>query len=57
MVSTEFLARVEQLPLVWSTEPGSFAHLGFTSRYPALVRDCVELNGVRFSVEQRQRLQ
>ncbi|KAE8882540.1 hypothetical protein PF003_g33342 [Phytophthora fragariae] len=45
MVSTEFLARVEQLPLVWSTEPGSFAHLGFTSRYPALVRDCVELNG------------
>ncbi|KAE9024086.1 hypothetical protein PR003_g12057 [Phytophthora rubi] len=57
MVSTEFLARVEQLPLVWSTEPGSFAHLGFTSRYPALVRDCVELNGVCFSVEQRQRLQ
>ncbi|KAG6621881.1 uncharacterized protein IUM83_07440 [Phytophthora cinnamomi] len=56
MVSTEFLARVEQLPLVWSSEPGSFARLGFTSRYPALVRDCVELNGDRFSVQQRQRL-
>ncbi|KAG7375354.1 hypothetical protein PHYPSEUDO_001687 [Phytophthora pseudosyringae] len=56
MVSPEFLARVEQLPLVWSNEPGSFARLGFTHRYPALVRDCVELNGARFSSKQRERL-
>ncbi|GMF30830.1 unnamed protein product [Phytophthora lilii] len=56
MVSTEFLTRVEQLPLVWSSEPGSFARLGFTSRYPALVRDSVELNGERFPEEQRRRL-
>jgi len=56
MVSAEFLARVKQLPLVWSNEPGSFAHLGFTSRYPALVRDCVELNGDGFSSEQRRRM-
>ncbi|KAL4161165.1 Hairy/enhancer-of-split with YRPW motif protein 2 [Phytophthora ramorum] len=56
MVSSGFLVRVEQLPLVWSDVPGSFARLGFTSRYPALVRDCVELNGAGFPVETRQRL-
>ncbi|GMF16206.1 unnamed protein product [Phytophthora fragariaefolia] len=56
MASAEFLVRVEQLPLVWSNEPGSFARLGFTSRYPALVRDCVEQNGGHFSAEQQRRL-
>ncbi|KAL3664036.1 Hairy/enhancer-of-split with YRPW motif protein 2 [Phytophthora oleae] len=56
MASPEFIARVERLPLVWSNEPGSFARLGFTHRYPALMRDCVELNGDRFSPKQSQKL-
>lgn len=47
-----FLTRIESLPLVWSNEPGSFAHLGFTSRYPALVRDCVALNSELLSPQQ-----